>query len=236
MPVRRIGTWKDALRRRMDAVIAGALPGGAPLFSILSLVDGYLYPHEAVFLRRLARDLPLGLPIVEVGSYRGRSTLCLASGIRARDGGGIVSVDPHVYGSEAELRENLAHFGLASAVEIVAAPSVGTAKGWTRPVAAVFLDGDHSQEAVEADVAAWLPHLVPGGFLLLHDAAGVGAFAGPRDVAARILVDRTQFDADGRVGSLRWGRRVGGTSPWLPSVAGAGLVDAVLEKTKRPRG
>ena len=149
MPVRRIGTWKDALRRRMDAVIAGALPGG---------------------------------------------------------------------------------------VKIVAAHSVETAKGWTRPVAAVFLDGNHGLEAVEADVAAWLPHLVPGGFLLLHDAAGAGAFAGPRDVAARILVDRTQFDADGRVGSLRWGRRVGGTSAWLPGVAGAGLVDAVLEKTKRPRG
>ena len=121
-------------------------------------------------------------------------------------------------------------------MEIVAAPSVETAKGWSQPVAAVFLDGDHTLEAVEADVAAWLPQPGPGGFLLLHDAAGAGAFAGPRDVAARILVDRTQFDADGRVGSLRWGRRVGGASRWLPGVAGAGLVDAILGSLKSPRG
>ena len=58
-PVALVGTRKDALRRRVDAVLAAAVPGGGPLFSILSQVDGYLYPHEAVFLRRLARDLPV---------------------------------------------------------------------------------------------------------------------------------------------------------------------------------
>jgi predicted O-methyltransferase YrrM len=206
------------------------------LFSILSLVDGYLYPHEAVCLRRIARDLPLDLPIVEIGSYRGRSTLCLASGLRARGRGRLVSVDPHVYRSEPELRENLAHFGMDELVEVNVATSLDVAATWRGPAGAVFVDGNHEAEAVEADVAAWLPHLAPGGFLLLHDAAGPGAFAGPRALADRILPDRARFDADGRVGSLRWGRRPGWTSPWLPRVPGAAMVDALLGRVKTPRG
>ena len=58
MSVRRVGTWKDAARRAADAAIAGILPGGLGLVSILAHVDGYLYPHEAVLLYQLARSSP----------------------------------------------------------------------------------------------------------------------------------------------------------------------------------
>jgi len=199
-------------------------------------VDGYLYPHEAVFLRRLARDLPLDPPIVEVGSYRGRSTLCLASGLRERGRGRVVSVDPHVYGTEAQLRENLDHFGLSAWVEVIVGPSVEVAAGWTGPVSAVFVDGNHALASVEADVEAWLPHLVPGGFLLLHDAAGPAAFAGPKAVAERLFCDRARFDATGTLGSVHWGRCGGGIRSWVPVAPGARLLDALLRPMKSVRG
>ena len=67
MTVRRIGTWKDTLRRLVDASVAAAIPGGASLFPILAQVDGYLFPHEAVFLYWLARSGPGKGAIVEIG-------------------------------------------------------------------------------------------------------------------------------------------------------------------------
>ena len=210
MAVRRVGTWKDAARRLADASAAALLPGGAGLFGILRLVDGYLFPQEAVVLYRLARDLPGEGEIVEVGSYRGRSTLCLASGIRDRGRGRIVSVDPHVYRSEQELRENLAHFDLADRVEVRVEPSLTAARSWDRPLRAVFLDGSHEEEDVAADVAAWIPHLGRGGILLLHDATPLSRYPGPVRVAARTFRDGTMFDATGTVGSMAWGRREGG--------------------------
>ena len=74
MPVRSIGTWKDSLRRAADATVASLLPGGIGLAPYLSQVDGYLYPHEAVFLYWLARGGTGSGAIVEIGSFRGRST------------------------------------------------------------------------------------------------------------------------------------------------------------------
>ena len=71
MTVRRIGTWKDSVRRFTDASVAAGLPGGASLFPVLARVDGYLFPHEAVFLYWLARSGPGEGAIVEIGSFRG---------------------------------------------------------------------------------------------------------------------------------------------------------------------
>jgi predicted O-methyltransferase YrrM len=33
----------------------------------------------------------------------------------------------------------------------------------------LFIDGDHSYEAVSADLRDWLPSLKPGGVLAMHD-------------------------------------------------------------------
>ena len=74
----------------------------------------------------------------------------------------IVAVDPHVYGTEGDLRENLAHFGMSDIVQLVVAPSVTAAGAWKGPVRVVFVDGHHEQASVEADVDAWLPFLAPG--------------------------------------------------------------------------
>jgi len=233
VPVRRIGTWKDALRRLADATAATTLPGGARLFGVLARVDGYLYPHEAVFLYHVAKDAPGGGPIVEVGSFRGRSTLCMAAGLKRR-GGRIVSVDPHVYGTADELRENLAHFGLDGLVEGVVASSVDTARGWDHEARAVFLDGDHREHAVEADLDAWFPRLEAGGLMILHDATGIGGFEGPRRVAGRRLRVGDEFDAAGRLGSIAWGRKraLGGSSSAMPACHGAWL-DRIIRAVKR---
>jgi hypothetical protein len=235
MSIRRVGTWKDSLRRLVDAVSASALPGGWRLFPILAQVDGYLFPHEAAFLYRLARSAPGAGVIVEIGSYRGRSTLCLASGARGRGETRIVSIDPHIYGSEQELRNNLRHFGLDRVVDVVAVASIAAASSWRGPVRAIFVDGNHEQASVEADVDAWLPFLERGGFLLLHDSTDLSRFLGPAVVARERLRVGPEFDLAGRLGATTWARRTGAAKPWDPRLGGASLVDAILRAVKRLR-
>jgi predicted O-methyltransferase YrrM len=232
MTVRRIGTWKDTLRRLADASVAAALPGGTSLFPILAQVDGYLFPHEAVFLYWLARSGPGEGAIVEIGSYRGRSTLCLAKGVSGRRPTPIVAVDPHVYGTEGDLRDNLAHFGMGDVVRLVVAPSVTAARAWNGPVRVVFVDGHHEQASVEADVDAWLPFLVPGGFLVLHDATDLSSFPGPAAVASARLRVGPDFDAVGTLGGMTWARRAGAGRPWAPRAYGARILDGGIRLAK----
>jgi MMP 1-O-methyltransferase len=230
--VRRIGTWKDAVRRTLDAAVASTMPGGAALFSILARVDGYLYPHEAVFLYRLARFVPGGEPIVEIGSFRGRSTLCLARGLADRGAGTVVSIDPHVYRTEADLRDNLDHFGASSRVEVRVLRSCDAASSWSAAARAVFVDGNHEEAEARADAAAWLPHVKAGGFLLMHDATALSRFPGPRRVAAEIFSNSETFDVTGRIGTIAWGRVRGGDTPWSPPDGAAARFDRLLHRAK----
>ena len=232
MAVRRIGTWKDSLRRFADAGVAAGLPGGVSISPILAQVDGYLFPHEAVFLYWLARSGPGEGAIVEIGSFRGRSTLCMAEGVKGRRATPIIAVDPHVYGTEAELRENLGHFGMGEVVRLIVAPSVKAAVTWTGPVRIVFVDGHHEKASVEADVDAWLPFLDPGGFLVLHDSTDLSPFAGPAEVANERIRRGPVFDAIGTVGGMTWARRAGAAKPWNPRTHGAGVLDAGIRIAK----
>jgi predicted O-methyltransferase YrrM len=232
MTVQRIGTRRDALRRLADAIVAAALPGGAALFPILAQVDGYLFPHEAVFLYWLARSGPGEGAIVEIGSYRGRSTLCLGRGVKGRRATSIAAVDPHVYGTEAHLRENLSHFGMSEIIRPIVAPSVTAAGEWNGPVRLVFVDGHHEQASVEADVEAWLPFLAPGGFLVLHDSTELSTFTGPALVAKARLRVGPVFDAVGALGAMTWARRGGAANPWAPRIFGAASLDAAIRLAK----
>ncbi len=235
MTVRRIGTWKDSLRRLADASVAASLPGGVSIFPILARVDGYLFPHEAVFLYWLARSGPGEGAIVEIGSFRGRSTLCMAAGVKGRRATPIVAVDPHVYGTEADLRENLAHFGMDEVVRLMVVPSVKAALKWTGPVRVVFVDGHHEKASVEADVDAWLPFLEPGGFLVLHDSTDLSSFAGPAEVAKARIRLGSDFDAIGTLGGMTWARRAGASKPWNPRTQGAGVLDTGIRIAKSGR-
>jgi predicted O-methyltransferase YrrM len=235
LSVRKVGTWKDALRRYADAAAAAALPGGWSVASILAKVDGYLYPHEAVFLYWLARSAPGTGWIVEIGSFRGRSTLCLATGARERPQARVLAVDPHVYKTEAELLENIEHFGMADIVDPIGLPSVEAARDWPGRVRVLFVDGHHAKTSVEADIDAWLPHLELGGFVLLHDSTEISGFPGPTEVARTRLRRGSVFEVVGQIGSITWGKLCGGTDRWLPPTHGKAILDRSIRFVKGGR-
>lgn len=144
-------------------------------------IEGWLAREEAALLMDLAAAVPARQAIVELGNYRGRSTVALALGSREGAGAQVYSVDPHVEFSgprggrfgradQAHLYANLARSGVGASVSVVGLDSRRVAAAWDGPpVGLLFVDGDHRYEAVRADFAAGRPHLAPQARVAFDD-------------------------------------------------------------------
>ena len=193
---------------------------------------GFMPTQEGLALHEAAREaLPRG-PVVEVGTYCGKSTLFLAAA--AHEVGGLVVTVDHHRGSEehqvgwehhdpeladehgtldtlGRFRRTLADSGLEQNVIAVVGRSADVAGIWRTPLGMVFIDGGHTDEAATADYEGWAHRIVDGGLLVIHDVFPDPADGGqaPYRVFCRAL-DGGSF-AEHRVeGSLRVLRRVRG--------------------------
>jgi hypothetical protein len=66
-------------------------------------------------------------------------------------------------------RRTLEAAGLESTVVAMVTTSEIAARAWSMPLSLVFIDGGHSYPTVFSDYTAWMPHVMPGGYLLIHD-------------------------------------------------------------------
>lgn len=159
-------------------------------------INGWLTAPEGRFLYEAARRVPSGGRIVEIGSFFGRSTLCLAFGSRAGNAPEILSIDPHI-GSPKHahllqcpdtypyLLGNLRHAGVRDLVTPVKASSIEAATDVAGPIDLVFVDGSHEHEDVTNDIETWFPRLEHGGTIAFHDSWHM---AGVRRVTGRLLL------------------------------------------------
>jgi predicted O-methyltransferase YrrM len=141
----------------------------------IDLIEGWLLNAEGKWLFKRALSLPDGANLVEIGSFKGRSTCCLAFGCRGTnkrvyaidtfDGG----PDLPRYDSFQEFCLNLKRCELSEYFEPVMGISWEFAKTWNKPIDFLFIDGSHIYEDVSADFASFLPHVVPGGIIAFHD-------------------------------------------------------------------
>ena len=125
----------------------------------------------------------------------------------------VHAVDPHTGSREdpdaatlAAFRANLADAGLADVVEPLVMTSGQAARVLDRPVELLFIDGDHSYEAVRLDADLWLPKLVEGGIVMFHD-VGTTGYSGPRRVFRHSICWSAEFDRIRRIGSMAVARR-----------------------------
>lgn len=169
-------------------------------------IDGWLSVDEAIALYELARALPDEQPVaVEIGSWMGKSSICLASGLAGKRVPRLCCIDPFdasgddtsagIYGDRARrvggrLREafeaNLCAAGVRDVVEVMQGRSHEHADKWETPIDLLFLDGDHGYDAVKRDVVEWAPKVRPGGFLALHDVQNP-VHDGPRRVVDELV-------------------------------------------------
>jgi len=177
-------------------------------------VEGMVSDAEASKLMELAAGVPEDACIVEVGSYRGRSTCALAIGAdRAR----VYAIEPHesfegVLGGSfgppdrRAFFENLLRVGVVEKVRLVNLSAEVVRKGWTLPIGLLWIDGDHSEEGVRRDFGAFEPFLRPGGVVAFHDARDPQG--GPAKLIEELCANGVyqQADAVGELIALR--RRV----------------------------
>jgi predicted O-methyltransferase YrrM len=176
-------------------------------------VDGWLTAEQGRRLYAAAAACPPGGRIVEIGSFRGRSTIVLAAA--SPDGIEVIAIDPHagtdrgpheIVGHEREARadraafeDNLATAGLAGRVRHVAAFSADAHRWVDGPIDVLYVDGAHRYGPARADLREWGARVRRGGTLLVHDAfSSVGVTL----AILRVLVAGRQFRYVGRTGSL----------------------------------
>jgi predicted O-methyltransferase YrrM len=137
----------------------------------LAGVPGWLSDEEAVALYELAKDCTGRGVIVEIGSFKGRSTICLGLGSQAGRGVPIYAVDPgHGWKRFAEFDANIRRAGIERLVTPVAAASGDAYSAFTEPaIELLFIDGSHRYDLVDLDFHLWTRKLIDGGMLAMHD-------------------------------------------------------------------
>jgi predicted O-methyltransferase YrrM len=171
---------------------------GPPDKAFFDRLEGMISAEEAMLLYRLASKLRNGC-IVEIGSWRGKSAIAMALGARTQPADKrpmIYCVEPHasyvgVLGGQFGPRDRTAFYramldaDCAESVALVNLPSTAAAKGWRTPIGMLFIDGDHSEAGVQADIDAWTPFLTQGGVVAFDDAKDDSI--GPAHVIRKIL-------------------------------------------------
>ena len=137
----------------------------------------------------LAATEPLGKAVLELGSYRGVTTARLAAGTHRP----IFAVDPYIgYGGwEADMSTMHARTKPFAHVQHVRLPSgAAAAQLADESFSLVFIDAVHDFANTSFDFDCWVPLVVPGGLVAMHD---VDDFAGTNLALRRILARRKDF-------------------------------------------
>ena len=154
-------------------------------------IKGFLDAEEGRRLYEIALKVcPLG-PCLEIGGYCGKSTLYLGTACKEKQQilfsvdhhqgseehqPGQLYFDPDIYDSRLgridtfkEFRNTLDLARLEETVIPIVSRSDIAARHWNTPLSLVFIDGGHTLEAVSTDYGVWSPHIIPDGYLLIHD-------------------------------------------------------------------
>jgi MMP 1-O-methyltransferase len=177
-------------------------------------VQGFMAENELRFLAMLAACIPAEGSIVEIGSFKGKSTVALATVCDRYGLDPVVAIDPHAGLSYLgpgmpqqtqtfdEFLGSIKDAGVEHKVEVRRAHSSDVAKLWERPIRLLWIDGDHSYAGCKEDFDLFLPHLSNGGVVAFHDA--LNAFDGPIRVFAEEVLRSDSFGAAGFVHSIAW--------------------------------
>jgi predicted O-methyltransferase YrrM len=197
----------------------------AHLLEVARATKGFMPEDEGLALYDAGRAAAALGPLLEIGTYCGKSAVYL--GAAAREAGTICFTVDHHRGSEENQAgwehhdtevvdpqtgrmETLPYFrrtieaaGLEDAVVAVVGPSTPIARVWATPLGLLFIDGGHAFDVAFADYEGWARHVLPGGSLVFHDVFEDPAEGGqaPFEVWERAVADG--FTPISTTGSLR---------------------------------
>jgi predicted O-methyltransferase YrrM len=195
-------------------------------------IPGFLQDEEAVALFQIARNLPPGSTVVELGSWLGKTSVVIAKGLQRGSGSRLYCIDPFAPAGDARsvvryrelagalgggLRDaflaNLDRHDVADRVSVLQGFSHEFSGDWEDEIDCLFIDADHSYEAVARDLEEWSGFVRPGGWLLLHDVwleppAGTSVYhQGPARVVRERILGNAEWVEPRTAGSLFQARR-----------------------------
>jgi len=155
-------------------------------------------PEEGECLNRIALKASKKGPIVEIGSYCGKSSIYIGEACK-KNNSLLYAIDHHtgseenqigweyhdkeLFDSETgkintfpEFRKNIRNFDLENFVIPIVSDSILVARFWTINLSMVFIDGGHSEKAAFDDFNNWSEKIMKDGFLAIHD-----VFPNPKD-------------------------------------------------------
>jgi hypothetical protein len=170
-------------------------------------------------------------PLLEIGTYCGKSAIYLGAAARAR--GTVCFTVDHHRGSEENqagwehhdtrlvdprtgrmdtlpwFRRTVEEAGLEDVVVAVIADSPTVARYWGTPLGLCFIDGGHAYDVALADYELWSPFVAPGGRLVFHDVFEDPSEGGQAPFLVwQAAVASGRFEPVSTTGSLRVLRRV----------------------------
>ena len=193
---------------------------------------GFMPEAEGLLLYRWAREQVAHGPVLEVGTYCGKSAIYLGAAAREVDGT-VFTVDHHRGSEENQagwehhdpelvdpasgrmdtlpfFRAAIARAGLEDHVIAVVGQSTTVSRHWRTPLSLVFIDGGHAEVHAHNDYIGWAPWLIAGGILVIHDVFADPADGGQAPYHVYLRAVKAGFQEVEALGSMRVLRRTSG--------------------------
>jgi MMP 1-O-methyltransferase len=205
----------------------------ADLLAHALAAKGFMPDDEGALLHRCGAERASSGPLLEVGTYCGKSAIYLGAAAQAA-GGTVFTVDHHRGSEENQagwehhdatlvdpavgrmdtlpvFRRTIHDAGLEDVVVALVGRSTTISAHWRTPLSLLFIDGGHAEEHAQNDYSGWAPWVMRGGLLVIHD-----VFPNPEDggqppfhVWQRAVASGAWDDVE-TVGSMRVLRRTAG--------------------------
>ena len=185
--------------------------------AVTDSIEGWLQPAEGLFLYKTAKNCGGRGVIVEIGSWKGKSTIWLAKGSKTGSNVKVYAIDPHTGSPEnikkrreiwtyQEFKRNIEKAEVQDIVMPVIKTSEDAAREWNgKPIELLWIDGAHEYEMVKLDFDLWSPYLIEGGIIAFHDTIG---WEGPGRLVKEALYTSRNFANVRFIYSITYARKV----------------------------
>ena len=182
----------------------------------IAKIEGWLTKKEGIFLFHTAKKVSSEYVIVEIGSWKGKSTICLAKGTKEGNGAKIYAIDPHVGSSEhhkmfgkvdtyQDFLQNINNAEVKEYIIAIRKKSEEASKDFNKAIGFLFIDGAHDFKSIKNDIKSWFLKVKDGGIIAFHDTWG---FIGPNMATAILLLTSTQIKNPKLVDTITYCRKV----------------------------
>lgn len=203
--------------------------------NIIKDTHALITDEEGMLLFSLPSHIPMHGAIVEIGSYKGGSTVLLAKGSKmVGRKGNVYAIDPHdwerAFWLDEEFvptdtfrifSENTKKAGVDDLVITILKTSYEAVRDWKQPISLLWIDGNHDYIYVKMDFLLWEKYLIKGGVIAFHDsrastnivsARGVPLVikpnAGPLRVVKKYILQSPRFNKISIIDSITIAEKV----------------------------